>query len=326
MILIISKEKLDPSTDDIIEWLISWDINFTKLHGENLYPAYNNSVYIDFNLNQVIIGNIDINQHFKYGWFRRWSDRGHISELASHNFSNSTFRNLTNVLDYDEISLREYFYDHISVDNWVSEPKTASINKLQVLRYANSIDLKIPESILCNDKQSLIKFIDKYEKVITKDISIPFSLFGKKKKRLSYAIELTESVLNGIPEKFNPSLFQKYIDKKFEIRSFYFNRRFYSMAIFSQNDDKTKIDFRNYNYDKPNRRVPYQLPIEIENKLTQLMDKFSLDTGSIDLIKDWDNNFIFLEVNPVGQFGMTSHPCNYKLEKLIAQKITSSSK
>lgn len=31
--------------------------------------------------------------------------------------------------------------------------------------------------------------------------------------------------------------------------------------------------------------------------------------------------YIFLEVNPVGQFNMTSVPCNYNLEKIIAQKL-----
>lgn len=33
------------------------------------------------------------------------------------------------------------------------------------------------------------------------------------------------------------------------------------------------------------------------------------------------NNFYFLEINPVGQFGMVSGPCNYKIEKLIAKYI-----
>ena len=32
---------------------------------------------------------------------------------------------------------------------------------------------------------------------------------------------------------------------------------FYSSAIFSQNDPKTSVDFRNYNKDKPNRTPPY---------------------------------------------------------------------
>jgi hypothetical protein len=31
--------------------------------------------------------------------------------------------------------------------------------------------------------------------------------------------------------------------------------------------------------------------------------------------------YVFLEVNPIGQFGMVSAPCNYNLEKKIAQYL-----
>ena len=91
------------------------------------------------------------------------------------------------------------------------------------------------------------------------------------------------------------------------------------MAIFSQNDKQTKIDFRNYNDDRPNRYVPYLLPVSIEKKITKLMQKLNLTTGSVDLIKDIKGNYVFLEINPVGQFGMVSGPCNYYLEKRIAE-------
>jgi D-alanine-D-alanine ligase-like ATP-grasp enzyme len=54
------------------------------------------------------------------------------------------------------------------------------------------------------------------------------------------------------------------------------------------------------------------------------MDNFNLNTGSIDIIKDNNGEYIFLEVNPVGQFGMTSIPCNFYLEKKIAEYLISS--
>jgi len=93
------------------------------------------------------------------------------------------------------------------------------------------------------------------------------------------------------------------------------------MAIFSQNDEQTKTDFRVYNYDKPNRCVPFKLPVEIENKLNKLMKILDFESGSIDIIYGTDNNFYFLEINPIGQIGMVSYPCNYMLEKEIAREL-----
>lgn len=48
------------------------------------------------------------------------------------------------------------------------------------------------------------------------------------------------------------------------------------MAIFSQNDDQTKVDFRNYNINKPNRNVPFMLPNELESKIKLLMNDICL--------------------------------------------------
>ena len=93
------------------------------------------------------------------------------------------------------------------------------------------------------------------------------------------------------------------------------------MAIFSQKNEGTVVDFRKYTDGNPQRKVPYKLPKSEEKKLIALMEELDLNTGSIDIIVDINNNYIFLEVNPVGQFGMTSVPCNYYLERKIAKTL-----
>ena len=130
----------------------------------------------------------------------------------------------------------------------------------------------------------------------------------------------------NIPTKFSPSLFQGYIEKEYELRIFFLDDSFYSMVIFSQSNEKTKIDFRNYDIEKPNRVCPYSLPKKIERKITKLMNTIGLNTGSIDMIKSTDGNYYFLEVNPSGQFGMTGIPCNYDLYEKVASYLIKNSK
>ncbi|MDM1050110.1 hypothetical protein [Sphingobacterium hotanense] len=48
------------------------------------------------------------------------------------------------------------------------------------------------------------------------------------------------------------------------------------------------------------------------------MKGLGFNTGSIDLILTPDGDYVFLEINPEGQFGMVSHPCNYFLEREMA--------
>ena len=95
----------------------------------------------------------------------------------------------------------------------------------------------------------------------------------------------------------------------------------YSMAILSQLDPQTSIDFRNYNMTKPNRTVPFKLPTQVESKLIELMTALSQQTGSIDMVVTDEKEFVFLEVNPVGQYGMVSYPCNYDLNVKMAEYL-----
>ena len=144
------------------------------------------------------------------------------------------------------------------------------------------------------------------------------SFYNNQISAVGYTSDINEDFLSSLPKSFGPTLFQKKISKKYEIRSFFLNGKFFSMAVFSQNDPQTKTDFRNYNWKNPNRCVAFTLPNNIAIKLYKLMECLSLDTGSIDIIVDLNGDFIFLEVNPVGQFGMVSIPCNFKLEREIA--------
>ena len=158
-----------------------------------------------------------------------------------------------------------------------------------------------------------------------KPISNAPTVRSGKTKYLSYTVQI-EGLDDVSTESFAPSQFQDLIEKKYEIRSFLLNRKFYSMAIFSQEDEQTRTDFRQYNDVKPNRNVPYNLPEKLEEKLLKLADSFGLSTGSFDLIKTKNNDYVFLEVNPEGQFGMVSYPCNYYLEKKLAEELIKSQK
>lgn len=197
----------------------------------------------------------------------------------------------------------------------------ATPNKLHVLELAKSSNLQIPTTFVLNTKRDLERKIEEHEELITKAISDGIYVYNPDYSFYSYTELINKNSLGAIPETFHPSLFQVKINKKFEIRTFYLNGEFYSMAIFSQNSQKTKIDFRKYDGLKPNRTIPYRLPPEVEAALENVLSELELNTASIDLIVNDRDEYVFLEINPVGQFSMVSYPCNYNLEKKVADYI-----
>jgi glutathione synthase/RimK-type ligase-like ATP-grasp enzyme len=94
------------------------------------------------------------------------------------------------------------------------------------------------------------------------------------------------------------------------------------MAIFSQNDEKTIVDWRNYNHDRPNRKIPFKLPLEVENNIRKFIKASGLNTGAIDMVVTKGRKYVFLECNPNGQISMVSEHCNYFIEKYIADYLS----
>jgi glutathione synthase/RimK-type ligase-like ATP-grasp enzyme len=190
---------------------------------------------------------------------------------------------------------------------------------------AKNVGFQIPETNVINQKKNLNILLKNNKKFITKVLSNSINFTFRKTQTTNKYVSYTELIKLDISSKLNqnfvPSLIQVKIEKKHEIRVFIFENMIWPMCIISQNNKKTRLDFRNYDLETPNRCVPYKLPKEINKKILQFMKRVSLNTGSIDLIVTKNNEYVFLEVNPDGQFDNVSFNCNYYIEKQIAELL-----
>jgi ATP-GRASP peptide maturase of grasp-with-spasm system len=221
----------------------------------------------------------------------------------------------------EQLRLSEYL--HFVIENTVpalGSPSRCDLNKLLVLHAARQAGLLTPAFSISNSKARLKAAVaDKLS--ITKPITDVLYLFDTELSNTgyySYTEKVVESALDRLPDRLSPSFVQEQIVKAFEARVFVLDGQCYPMAIFSQADEQTRVDFRRYNYARPNRAVPLRLPPDVETKLLRLFRNLKLNTGSADLVVDQRGRFFFLEINPVGQFAMVSTPCNYFLEKQVA--------
>jgi ATP-GRASP peptide maturase of grasp-with-spasm system len=228
-------------------------------------------------------------------------------------------------LSAEELRLSQFL--HFMIENNVKTLGSAmrpDLNKLLVLHAASRVGLLVPQFCISNSKKWLMSFARR-RSCVTKAISDGFYLFETGVSNTgyySYTEVVDAAMLNELSDRPSPSLLQEQILKQFDVRVFFLEGRCYAMAIFSQSDDQTKVDFRRYNERKANRGVPFNLPPDVEDKLARLFSALDLRTGSADFVCDQAGRFIFLEINPVGQFGMVSEPCNYFLERQVALTLT----
>jgi ATP-GRASP peptide maturase of grasp-with-spasm system len=310
MILIASQQN-ETSTHQVMDWLEYLGSEFQKI----------NAIDISNDLN-IQISNEKIKSHFNKTdlnvsaqnafWYRRWDFEVLIKKYQTKE------NGVQNNIELGCISN----YIHFLFNKF---PKINSIydidNKLIELFVAKEVGLLIPNSLVTNEKKHLLSFYNQNQRIITKPLSAHISKVINREIFLSYTTEVGQDTIDELEAHFFPSLFQENIEKEYEIRIFFIDDQFYPMAIFSQNDSQTQVDFRQYNIEKPNRTVPYTLPEEIQSKLKEFKNKMNINSGSIDMIKTKSGEYVFIELNPIGQFGMVSYPCNYKIEKIIAQKL-----
>lgn len=324
----ITTHSSDPSVDIVMDW-ISYFGHFPQRY--NVDEGNNNSVSFEFgnDLNRTVINETEIQTDDSQAiWLRKFRAPESIDKIQKDEISN--------IQQAGSYLKREFFLGNYAMfDSWKDTPiylgarMSNQPSKMEMLICAKSLNIDIPDTLVTNRKSALLQFMEKHPQVITKSISDSTTFLKNNIESDSsygsiFTELLTEELIGKIPKTFFLSLFQEALNKEFEIRTFFLDGKCYSMAIFSQSDKQTKVDFRMYNDLKMNRNVPYKLPQILESKIIRMMNKLKLKTGSLDFVKTRNGRVVFLEVNPWGQFGMVSDPCNYHLDEKIARALIKS--
>lgn len=322
MILLIT-QKADKTISNLINWLNYFKIAFFRFNEEDLVEdiiiSVNNYQFqfeIKLN-NKKILNSSDIKAvYFRGGQF-------FPNKLFFENLLPVYIKYLKEEWEVINFFLMEYFENLPCLGGFFQETQN---NKIKNLIEAKKKGLKIPETIISsNFENNLFKNNNEIiTKVLKKEIYYcdnDFCYFGEG------SVRFTKNEIQKYTNKFFPAQFQECITKKFEIRTFYLLGETYSMAIIPSKkniNEHENIDYRIHNqsnYLKYYINTAYKLPKPIEHKLEKLMKSLNLKIGSIDFIVNELNEYIFLEINPVGQYDWISKICNYNLDKKITDKL-----
>ncbi len=331
MICILSQSYLESTTEAVIDWLRSWDVPVVRLNSDDITNC-NGSIQFSVGKSgvkfRIVIDNgkttLD-STSVSVVWYRRWPSKVipdrplFFAEQGPQGNANAVRAAIH--LCQEASVVNRLFFEALDSAAWVSYPQADGPNKLDVLRLASATGMEIPDTLVTTNLQDVRTFMAKHGKIITKPLGEMLHFVVNNRNFATYTSVVPEELIGegGWSGGF-PCLFQELLDKKYEIRVFYLDGQCHSMAMFSQSHSATQVDFRRYPED-PTRVVPYNLPEGIEQLIDTLMKRLNLDTGSLDMVRTKDGRFVLLEVNPAGQFGMVSYPCNYFLEKRMASRL-----
>lgn len=270
-------------------------------------------------------------------WMRRWGFPIYPSTFDDFSLAFS-FSEISSTLNGAQSILNNCL--------WINDPERERLatNKIKQLRLAKELGLLIPKTLITNDPNQVINFYKTTNRVIFKPVSasqITLRTFNKGaynslnpvekdlyncgkeiSKNYLYTKELTDEIMESISSvKWSPAIFQERINKQSDIRVTFINNMFFSCEILSQIRDDTSTDFRFMNVSGLLPHKLIDLPSIIENKLKLLMNKLGLIFGCIDLVLDENGNFIFLEVNPSGQWLWIEQITGAPISKCLAKTL-----
>ncbi len=214
---------------------------------------------------------------------------------------------------------------------WISHPDAirAAEWKPKQLALAQRLGLRVPRTLITNDPQAALRFFEECAgEMIYKPFNqgVPQPRKGETWQGAIYTTKMTRPLLEAYASgiALTTCLFQEHIPKAFDLRITIIGTQIFAAEIHSQEHEQTQIDFRK-GYEQLSYCV-HRLPEAIGTACLAVVRAFDLQFAAIDMIVTPEHEYIFLEINPCGQWGWieehTSLPLTATLVDLLAQTPT----
>ena len=186
-------------------------------------------------------------------------------------------------------------------------PATADVtleaaHKVSQLRVASQVGFEIPPTLVTTDPDEFLDFYCSHDgNIVTKVIE----QLSRHHEEEGF-FRLTELVSTRDPGyaaaiRLCPVIVQPYVPKAFELRVVVVGNHVFAAEIHSQVSTRARLDWRAYDLGTAPHRV-HHLPDAMAARCRLLVERLGLCYGAIDLIVTPDGRYIFLEINPTGQY------------------------
>ncbi|GAA2870400.1 hypothetical protein GCM10010517_30610 [Streptosporangium fragile] len=177
------------------------------------------------------------------------------------------------------------------------------------LALAAELGFRIPETVITTSEEAFLDFHDRHDgRIVTKPLDIPWVEGVGGGITVSRACEpvTARDLAHTDALRFCPVIVQEQIPKRVELRVTVVGRQIFAAEIHSQVSNRARLDWRRYDTHVTPHRI-HRLPDEVAARCLALTDRLGLRYGAMDLIVTPDGRYVFLEINPNGQWLWIEH-------------------
>jgi hypothetical protein len=201
-------------------------------------------------------------------------------------------------------------------------------NKLHQLTVAGRLGFAVPQTLVTNSPERFLEFYEECGgQVVSKDLTPLQVICGREDRRPhTYPVQ-RRNAADYQAIRYAPVAFQEKVPKKLELRVTVVGAKVFPAAIQSQESRRLRDDWRHYEDFGGSRHYSiHTLPAKIERLCVRLVAALGLSFGALDLILTPQGEYVFLEVNPNGQWAwiedFTGLPISDAIADLLIQGAT----
>ena len=311
--ILLVTEQYDPTADNLLQVLrgrgcpvLRWNLDQYP-HGSTL--TYRASVH-GFDGEIAIDGRIVSFDTVGSVWYRALRSRGLPTDLKPEERefatreAESALQSLSAVTDWQ----------------WINEPRRhrAADWKPAQLEVARRLGLTIPRTVITNDPSTVKSFREQCGgTIVYKALSQTQSL--EPGKAVFTGIVTDEALSSVGLIRHTPGIFQELVPKDYEVRLTVVADQMFAAKVLSQQNERTKVDWRIAPYDV--KYEPVELPADICDKVRAFMAEYGLVYSCLDFIVTPDGGHVFLESNPRGQYLWIEHYTGLPVTAALADAL-----
>ncbi len=225
----------------------------------------------------------------------------------------------------ESLAALDGFWDSLRFARWVDDLQliNAAENKLRQLRVACEVGLVIPQTLVTNNPKKAREFFHEVKGKMVAKLLTPLSSSMKGSPFFLYTSAVKEQDLfDAETLRYCPMVFQEQIPKQQELRVVFVNGNLFAGALDASVYAASTLDWRSASAEACVWQ-PHKLPDKVAVCLRAFMARFGLVFGAFDLIQTPSGEYVFLEVNPTGEWGMLERDLDYPISDAIAEALIS---
>jgi len=174
-------------------------------------------------------------------------------------------------------------------------------SKIVQLEEALAVGLDVPPTLLTNDPEEIRRFLRRYSGEAIYKAFNPAQWVRGEEIGLVFTSEVTvEDLPDDDVLRLCPGIFQRRVLKAYELRLTYMGDFCVAAKLRSQENPAGQLDWKGAFGDL--RVEPTTLVPEVDRRCRQLLRRLGIVFGCLDLIVTPDGEYVFVEVNEMGQF------------------------